>query len=185
MSAIAAILAASVTTFAATNLDDILLLTLLFARRVPTRTVVAGQYLGFAAIIVLSCLGLLLTLAIPHQWMRALGVIPLLLGLKQLVLLFKKHDEEELTAHRQSLISIALVTLSNGADNVSVYIPFFSVNRNNLWLILTSYAVLVALWCMVGKWLGNRSASLGAVDRVGHLLVPFIYIGLGIYILAA
>lgn len=39
---------ASVTTFAATNIDDICLLTIFFfARRVPARRIVAGQYLGF------------------------------------------------------------------------------------------------------------------------------------------
>jgi cadmium resistance protein CadD (predicted permease) len=183
MGAIAAILAASITTFAATNIDDIVLLTLFFARRVPARTIVAGQYLGFLAIIVLSCLGLLLTLAIPHQWIRALGLVPLLLGLKQFVLLFRKHDEEA-PADLQGLLSIALVTLSNGADNIGVYIPFFSVHRTYLWLILLSYAVLVALWCMVGKWLGNHKVTLNAVNRIGHLLVPFVFTALGIYILA-
>jgi cadmium resistance protein CadD (predicted permease) len=43
------VLAASVTTFAATNVDDIFLLTLFVVRRVPTRRIVAGPYIGFAA----------------------------------------------------------------------------------------------------------------------------------------
>jgi cadmium resistance protein CadD (predicted permease) len=47
VNAIAAVVTASVTTFAATNIDDIVLLTFFFARRVPTRNIVAGQYLGF------------------------------------------------------------------------------------------------------------------------------------------
>jgi cadmium resistance protein CadD (predicted permease) len=183
VNAIAAVVTASVTTFAATNIDDIVLLTLFFARRVPTRNIVAGQYFGFLAIILLSCAGLLATLAIPHQWTRALGLVPLALGLKQLVLLFRPHGTEETQADRQSLISIALVTLSNGADNVAVYIPFFSVNRQYLWLILTSYALLVALWCMIAKWLGNHPIILNAVNRVGHILVPFVFIALGVHIL--
>jgi cadmium resistance protein CadD (predicted permease) len=183
VNAIAPVVTASVTTFAATNIDDIVLLTFFFARRVPTRNIVAGQYLGFLAIILLSCVGLLLTLAIPHQWTRALGLIPLGLGLKQLVLLFRPHGSEGTPTDRRSLISIALVTLSNGADNVGVYIPFFSVNRRYLWLILTSYAFLVAVWCTIGRWLGNHPMILSAVNRAGHLLVPIVFIGLGVYIL--
>jgi cadmium resistance protein CadD (predicted permease) len=183
MSAIATIVAASVTTFAATNIDDIVLLTFFFARRVPARNIVAGQYLGFLAIIFLSCLGLLVTLAIPHQWIRALGLIPLALGLKQVLFLFRR-QEEEMPGDRQSSLSIALITLSNGADNVSVYVPFFNLNRSYLWLIVGSYVFLVALWCMVGKWLGGHRLILNAVNRVGHLLVPIVFIGLGIYILA-
>jgi cadmium resistance protein CadD (predicted permease) len=183
VNAIAAVVPASVTTFAATNIDDIVLLTFFFARRVPTRNIVAGQYLGFLAIILLSCAGLLATLAIPHQWTRALGLIPLALGLKHLFLLSRPNGTEETQADRQSLISIALVTLSNGADNVAVYIPFFSANRQYLWLILTSYASLVALWCMFAKWLGNHPMILNAVNRAGTLLVPFVFIALGVHIL--
>jgi len=183
VNAIAAVVPASVTTFAATNIDDIVLLTFFFARRVPTRNIVAGQYLGFLAIILLSCAGLLATLAIPHQWTRALGLVPLALGLKHLVLLFRPNGTEETQADRQSLISIALITLSNGADNVAVYIPFFSVNRRYLSLILTSYASLVALWCMIGKWLGNHPMILNAVNRAGTILVPFVFIALGVHIL--
>ncbi len=48
------------------------------------------------------------------------------------------------------------MTLSNGADNISVYVPFFVIGRANLWLILIVYAALVALWCFVGRWLGNH-----------------------------
>lgn len=104
------ILAAIATTFAATNIDDIVLLTLFFARRVPTYKVVAGQYLGFAAIILLSCVGLLLTVTIPHQWIRYLGMVPLLLGFKQLILLFKRDKQQkDLPADRQSIMADTLV----------------------------------------------------------------------------
>jgi cadmium resistance protein CadD (predicted permease) len=183
MSAIAAVVTASVTTFAATNIDDIVLLALFFGRGVPTRKIVTGQYLGFLAIILLSCAGLLLTFAVPHQWIRALGLIPLALGLKQFIHVFRPQKQKESPAHRFGILSIGLITLSNGVDNVGVYIPFFSVNRNYLWLILVSFAVLVALLCMVGRWIGNHRIILKSVNRAGHLLVPFVFIGLGLYIL--
>jgi len=52
-----AVLTASITTVAAANLDDAFLLTLFFAWRIPTRRIVAGQYAGFAAIVVLRLMG--------------------------------------------------------------------------------------------------------------------------------
>ena len=178
-----AVVTASVITFAATNIDDLVLLTFFFARRVSARNIVVGQYLGFLGIILLSCAGLLLTRAIPHQWIRALGLVPLVLGLKELFLLSRPHGWKELPANRQGIISIATITLSNGADNVGIYVPFFSVNRKHLWLILTSYAFLIALWCTIGMRLGNHSVILRAVDRIGHLVVPVVFIGLGVYVL--
>lgn len=68
---------ASVTTFAATNVDDAFLLTLLFARRIPTRRIVAGQYIGFGATVAVSLIGAWAAFAIPHRWVRFLGLLPL------------------------------------------------------------------------------------------------------------
>ena len=183
MNVVTTVLVASVTTFAATNIDDILLLTLFFARRVPTRRIVAGQYLGFSAIILLSCLGALLTLAIPTRWTRLLGLLPLTLGIKELLQNEKAKDAGELSEKKQSL-SIAIITLSNGADNLGVYVPFFHFNRHHLWLILIVYGVLVWIWCIAGRWFGHHPIVLRTVERVGHWLVPVVFIGLGLYILA-
>ena len=83
-SVLAAILA-GVTTFAATNVDDLLLLSVFFARREPMRRVVAGQYLGFAGSVPLSMLGFWSALAIPLSWLRFLWFLPLAIGIKRLL----------------------------------------------------------------------------------------------------
>ena len=184
MNSLLAVLAASLTTFAATNIDDFFILTLFFARRVPTRRIVAGQYLGFAAIILVSLIGVWAALAIPHRWIRLLGVLPLAIGIKELFQT-RRNGPKKSSSTNYSLISIALVTLSNGADNVGVYVPFFLVSRAYLWVILITYAVLIAVWCFVGRWLGNHSVILRSVDRLGHCVVPFVFIGLGIYVLTS
>jgi hypothetical protein len=54
-----------VTTFGATNVDDLLLLSLFFAKRQPMRRVLVGQYLGFAGIVALS-----------HPWMVGIAGDP-------------------------------------------------------------------------------------------------------------
>src|SRR6202049_2391069 len=184
MNSLLAVLAASLTTFAATNIDDFFILTLFFARRVPTRRIVAGQYLGFAAIILVSLIGVWAALAIPHRWIRLLGVLPLAIEIKELFQT-RRNGPKKASSTNYSLISIALVTLSNGADNVGVYVPFFLVSRASLWVILITYAVLIAVWCFVGRWLGNHSVILRSVDRLGHCVVPFVFIGLGIYVLTS
>jgi cadmium resistance protein CadD (predicted permease) len=180
-----AVLAASVMSFAATNIDDIVLLTLFFAKKIPTRRIVAGQYLGFAAIVLLSCFGALLALAIPTHWSRLLGLLPLALGIKALGEIGKTEGVSEPSAQKPSALAIALITLSNGADNVGVYVPFFRLNSHHLWLILIVYAVLVGVWCLAARGLGRHPVVLGTLDRVGHWLVPFVFIGLGVYILAS
>ena len=177
-----AALAAAITTFAATNIDDLVILTLFFARRVLPRKIVAGQYLGFSAIVLVSLLAAWAVFAIPHRWIRFVGIFPLALGLKEMF----RNRTESVNARVQknySVVSIALITLSNGADNVGVYVPFFAVARIYIWLILATYAVLIAAWCFVGHLLGNHPPILRLVDRWGHRITPLVFIGLGAYIL--
>jgi cadmium resistance protein CadD (predicted permease) len=177
-----AVLSASITTFAATNIDDALLLTLFFARRIPTRRIVAGQYAGFSAIVGLSLIGVWGALVVPHRWIHLLGALPLAIGIRRLFQAGRTDTEQPL-ASTESVASIALLTLSNGMDNISVYVPFFVIARSKLWMILMVYAALMALWCFFGRWLGERSLILRFVDRWGHWAVPLVFVGLGIYVL--
>ena len=176
------VLSASLATFATTNLDDAFLLTLLYGQRIPARRIVAGQYIGFAAIVLLSLAGALAALAIPHRWIRFLGLVPLAIGVR-LLLHARRTKSERLGLDNLSVASIALLTLSNGADNISVYVPFFVIARAQLWLILTGYGALVALWCFVGRWLGNHPLVFGLLNRWGDRVVQFVFILLGTYIL--
>ena len=179
-----AVLIASITTFAVTNIDDAFLLTFFFARRLPTRRIVAGQYAGFATIVGISLIGVWGALAVPHRWIRLLGLLPLAIGIKRLLQARRTAADRSL-AGTESVASIALVTLSNGADNVSVYMPFFIIGWSQLWLILIAYAALVALWCFVGRWLGSHSLILRSVDQWGHWAVPLVFVGVGMYVLSS
>lgn len=180
MSSLLAVIGASLTTFAATNVDDIFLLTIFFAGRVPARRIIGGQYLGFAAIIGVSLVGVWAALAIPHRWIRALGLLPLVIGIRDL---FRTGRTKQEKSNNYSLTSIAFVTLSNGADNIGVYVPFFIVSRVHLSIILVTYALLIAIWCFVGRWLGNHPVVLRSIDRWGHWAVPLVFIGLGLHVL--
>ena len=177
------VLLAAIATFAVTNVDDAVLLTLLFARRVPARRIIAGQYLGFATIVVVSLFAALAAIVIPHRWIHLLGILPLTLGIKDLFITRRKQMRRE-SADSLGILSIALVTISSGADNIGVYVPFFFFGRRYLWLILAAYAILIGIWCLVGRWLGNRSLILGIVDEWAEKAVPVVFIILGVVLLS-
>jgi hypothetical protein len=140
MSAVLAVVAASVTTFAATNIDDLFLLVVFCAKRTPMRRVMAGQFLGFTGIVAISLIGLwAAALTIPRAWFRVLGFLPLAVGIKHL-LHFHKNGEQP--ASKFNVLSIAGITLANGADNVGIYVPFFAISRSYLWMILNG----LVLW---------------------------------------
>lgn len=156
MSSVISVLAASVTTFAATNLDDIFLLTVFFARRVPTRRIVAGHYLGFATIVALSfALVWGVSLAIPRVWTRLLGILPLAIGIKELVRIRRSQAiPAERVDSSVSVLSIATITLANGADNVGVYVPFFVAHQTDRQLVLVAYGLLPSYGVPSGSGLG-------------------------------
>ena len=178
---LAAAIATSVTTFAVTNIDDLFLLTLFFGRRVPMRRVVSGQCLGFAGIVSISLMGFGAALAVPRAGFRFLGVLPLAIGVKRL---FQVHKSGRKVGRSSfGVLSIAAITVADGADNVGVYVPFFAASREYLWVILIVYAALLPVWCFGGKWLGERPVCFRLLDRHGHWIVPVLFIGLGLYIL--
>jgi len=80
------VLGKAVVSFAATNLDDILVLTLFFAQKNISRwRVVTGQYLGLGAVTAISMAGFFARLIIPAAWIGFLGVAPIAIGLKKIV----------------------------------------------------------------------------------------------------
>lgn len=180
---IAAIVASAVLTFAATNVDDLVVLSLLFGQGNPTRRVVAGQYLGFTAIVGLSAALSQGALALPRAWVGVLGLVPLLLGLRGLVRLRRDRAAEE-PRGTLSTWGIAAVTLANGGDNIGVYTPMFTTMHGfDLVVVLVVYAVLVAAWCAMARAFVRLRGIARFFDRWGHRLAPAVLVALGLYIL--
>ena len=67
----------SIVAFVSTNVDDIFLLMLFFGNRKYRRgQVVAGQYLGFSALIGLSLIGSLAGMVIDSKYIGLMGILP-------------------------------------------------------------------------------------------------------------
>jgi cadmium resistance transport/sequestration family protein len=199
------LIGAAVVAFATTNIDDIVILALWFAQVNPTfrkRHIVAGQYLGFAALMGLSLFGFVGTLIIPQTWMGLLGIVPIAIGLYKLLKSSHRpisftpslHIEGKITpepgwAQMNGLLSmrtysVAAVTLANGSDNISVYVPLFAGHKvGQVAVIVAVFLLLVAAWCYAGYRLARTPAVSALLAQYGDRLLPFVFIGLGIYIL--
>ena len=165
--------------FSATNLDDILFLTIFFSQTVHKRQVVIGQYLGFTALVFISLIGFFGGRLLPHAWIRLLGIAPIFLGIKKL---FERRADAEPTG--SNIFSVAVVTFSNGADNIGIYAALFAVSdgREVAVLIGVLYSLL-AVWCLIAYRIHTQPAVAKMLTTYGDRLVPFILIALGLYIL--
>jgi cadmium resistance transport/sequestration family protein len=176
-----------VISFAATNIDDIFILMLFFSQTSEAFRnwhIVLGQYLGFAALVALSVLGSLGVLIVPEEWVGLLGLVPIFLGIRALMQLREDSEEDRKPIESSGIGGVATVTFANGGDNIGIYVPLFaSVGYASMGVIILVFFALVAGWCYVGYKVGGHPTVAEKIDRYGHIIVPFVLIGLGIYIL--
>lgn len=178
--------------FAATNIDDIVVLTVLFlasSRGGPRPwQIVLGQYLGFIALVAISVIAALGLTIIPDEWVGFLGLIPLGIGIYGLIRALRNgrddDDEEESALKAVGVLGIAGITIANGADNISLYTPIFrTISPMDTAITIAVFLVLVGVWCLAGRLIGTHKAVTETLERIEHWLVPAVFIGLGLFIL--
>jgi cadmium resistance protein CadD (predicted permease) len=195
MISILTMVGAAIVVFVSTNIDDIVLLSVLFADpKLRPRAIVAGQFIGIGLLVLGSALVAAAATAIPPGWTSLLGAVPLLLGLHKAVSLLRSRgseaaaqpDEVDLrkVEGRSQILAVSAITLANGGDNVGVYVPLFAANPAVILVYAAVFAAMTALWCALGYKLVNNAVFGAKLRRYGHVILPVVLIALGIHILS-
>lgn len=178
--------------FMATNIDDVIVLSLFFARGAGTRgstvKIFVGQYLGFGGILLAA---ILVTLGarnfLPEAALPYFGLIPLLLGLYAAWKVWRNgddDDDEQLGNKKVSVFTVAAVTFANGGDNIGVYVPVFAnVSPTAVVAYCIVFLILVAVLVGLAKFFATRKPIAEILERWEHVLFPIVLIGLGAIIL--
>jgi cadmium resistance protein CadD (predicted permease) len=191
-----ALVGVGIAAFVSTNIDDLFILMVFFATpRFPTSQIVLGQYIGMGSLIGVSLVGSLITLVLPSNLIVLIGLFPIAIGIKELLELHKKGDEEDdeklakklLRSKKTRLpfLTVAVVTFSGG-EEIGIYTTLFATN-NEVGAIITLISVvmvLTAFWCFLANYLVKHSFLASVFRSVGSRVLPYVLIGLGIYILA-
>ncbi|GAA2435765.1 CadD family cadmium resistance transporter [Actinomadura vinacea] len=171
--------------FVGTNIDDIIVLTVLFLSgraegRPRGRQIWAGQYLGIAALVAVSVIAALGLTVVPDDWVGLLGLVPLALGVRGLVSAMRAAGDDASPVVAGSMLAVSGVTIANGADNISVYTPVFrTIGAGPTAVTIAVFAAGVALWCLAASWLGSHKKVIEIVERYGRWLVPAVFIAIG------
>lgn len=171
----------AVLAFTGTNIDDILVLTLLYAGasgRSGRLRIGAGYFLGVLTLTAVSALAASGLRMIPGGWLRWLGLVPVAMGVRAFF------GDDSASARASSLLGAMLVTLGNGADNLGVYIALFG----SLTAAQTALSsIIFLLMAFVFAFAAARLAAFPAlgrfIERHGAWLTPMVLILLGLYIL--
>ena len=183
-------------TFVVTNIDDAFVLATFFAESATSKNltplkITLGQYIGFTVIVAISLIGFGVAVVLPSEPIGFLGLLPLLLGVwKFFDLLFPKKDDTQEQqpqsphlANTKSVLKVSIITIMNGGDNIGTYVPLFSQAKGaEIAVYVVVYYILLAVWCFVAFLIMKQKHILRVAEKYASVLIPFLFIGLGIYI---
>lgn len=181
--------------FVATNIDDVIVLSLFYARgagrRGTTRKILAGQYLGFGGILLVAVVvSLGARTFLPEAALPYFGLIPLTLGLYAAWQVWRNRDEDDdddeaKVGDRQvGTLTVAAVTFANGGDNIGVYVPVFATASTTAVIAYCLvFLALVGLLVLAARYVATRRPIAEVLERWEHILFPLVLIGLGVVIL--
>jgi cadmium resistance protein CadD (predicted permease) len=190
-----ALIGVGIAAFVSTNVDDLFILMIFFATlRFPAFQIVLGQYIGMGSLLGVSLAASLITLVLPRNLIGLIGLFPIAVGIKELFEPRNKDSEEgneKLSKKLQTkkiqlpLLTVAAVTFSGG-EEIGIYTALFATNNEDVAIItlISVVMVLTALWCFLANYLVKHSFLADIFRRAGSRVLPFVLIGLGLYILA-
>ena len=183
----------SIILYSGTAVDLLIILMLFFAKRKSRKDIIniyLGQFLGSVSLIFLSLLFAFVLNYIPSkEILGLLGLIPILLGLK--VLLLGDSDGEAIAKeglrkdNKNLIFLVAMITFAScGADNIGVFVPYFTtLNLANLIVTLLTFLVMIYLLVFSAQKLAQVPSVGETLEKYSRWFIAVVYLGLGIYIL--
>lgn len=124
---------------------------------------------------------------LPARVLPYLGLLPLALGIRAAIIgWWRRTDSARDDDGRvgSSIWAVAVVTVSNGGDNIGVYVPVFAtagIGGMSVYCIL--FLVFLAALVVVARFLATRKPVARTLARWGHIILPVVLIGIGLRIL--
>lgn len=184
----------AVAVYVATGIDYLIILILLFSqiKKGQKKHIWIGQYIG-TAIIIAACLLIALGIVnlIPQQWVLGLlGLIPLYLGIKFWIKGEEDEDENNILSlfssnrFNQLFLTVTFIVLASSADDFSIYIPYFTaLNASEIGIAMIVFFIMVGVLCLISYRLASVNYVSEKIEKYERLIVPIVFIGLGIFIL--
>lgn len=183
----------SIILYSGTAVDLLIILMLFFAKRKSRKDIIniyLGQFLGSVSLILLSLLFAFVLHYIPSkEILGLLGLIPIFLGLKVLILGDSDGEaiaKEGLRKDNKNLIFlVAMITFAScGADNIGIFVPYFiTLNLADLIAALLTFLVMIYLLVFSAQKLAQVPSVGETLEKYSRWFIAVVYLGLGIYIL--
>lgn len=185
----------SIIAFLTTEMDDLFSLVVLFSHAKSTKekiAIVVGKYLGLSLMVVGSAFFSVYISQVPSHWLGFLGLIPILFGIKY-ALKYKKMSNSEKSGMNPSdkgenfflMAGLSfIIALAAGGDNIAIYISFFTALEGLGQFVVSAivFAFMQAVWFVLIWLLMNVKSLKNYIVQSQRILIPVLFIILGIYI---
>lgn len=183
------VLLSAIVVFISTSIDDLMLLILFHSQattRVQRISILVGQILGIGVLVGISLVGSYLASRMLEGWVIGLlGFIPIILGIRAMLSKEESKEEATRTGRKSLLATVTLVTIASGGDNLGIYIPWFAtLDGAYLGLTMLVFLVFSLIFWSLGYLLANQSHIKTLLSRFSAVLVPVVFLLLGLIILS-
>ncbi len=178
--------------FAATNVDNLVLLVVLMGAEPQKRPAAALGFVTSAmAILSVAGIGAVLGATLDPGVVGYVGAIPICLGLFLLYRQFRSGgfdaaSEQETARAASSTGWLASFTLmfSNSGDSLAIFLPLLAESdRDSVLWEVSIFLVMALLWVGLAWRIAGQPDLARRIEAVGTRLVPWIMISAGLYIL--
>ncbi|MGO1590220.1 MAG: CadD family cadmium resistance transporter [Alkalibacterium gilvum] len=188
------IIFSAIAVYISTSIDYLFILLIIFSQAYTQkglRQIYFGQYLGTGILVAISLFAAYVLNFIPQDWMIGLlGLIPIYLGIRVAMGSEEEAEEEEVVEKLESrgsnrlFWSVALITIASGGDNLGIYIPYFtSLSVSEIVIAIVVFALSIAVLCYISYRLAKISFVSETLEKYERIIVPIVFIGLGIFIM--
>lgn len=168
--------------YAATNIDNLLIMTSLGAGRASRRHLVTGFLVASGIVLVVASMAMFIDRMVPAEVLGYLGFVPISIGIY--LLLFTGQQAETTAQRATTWPAISGLLLANSGDTIFAIGPLFAESGNDARLGLAVGFVLIAVvWLSLILTLSERVARSAVLGKLGHRIAPWMMILVGLYIL--
>jgi cadmium resistance protein CadD (predicted permease) len=179
--------------FIATSMDNLLILVVLLGANAKRRSaVLLGFMISSIAVLCASVVGVLVGAVVGSAFIGYLGIVPLLLGCYMLYRAWRGNGQSavasDLPTNRTEpgiWLGTFFLMFSNSGDSIAVFLPLIAESgRSALLLIVCSYLAMSILWAGLCYFISGQPELAKRIEKRAEKIIPWIMIGVGLYILA-
>lgn len=180
--------------YISTSIDYVVILIILFARVKHQRLkqhIYLGQYIGTSILFIVSLVAASILNFVPEDWMIGLlGLVPIYLGIRFIVVGEDDDEDEEVMERLEErspnrlFLTVALLTIASGGDNLGIYIPYLAgLSLVEVLVVAGVFAIGVIILCEISERFAFIPTIQNTIEKYERIIVPVVFILLGLYIL--